>query len=393
MTSKIQSLGVALLATSCTGRADVCDGAKSGDACRWAGTGEQGLNRENPKLDRLDSLLNQPTHITFAPDGRAYITDWNNHMIRRVEHDQTLVRVVGTEYEGDGSPEMEDRLPVCAPAGIVGTDVALNHPTQTTFGPDGMLYIAAWHNNKIRALDIPSGIVKTVAGNFYGFTGDGGQACAATFSQPSSLVFGPDATLYIADQRNVRIRTITPDGVISTIAGDGHFGNVGDGGPMALAEFGWDTSDTPPVSGGFALADDTLYVADSGNNRIRRINLSTGIIDCIGGLSAQAGYSGDGGPAVDATFNWPLFIALGPDNRLYIADRSNHAVRAIDLATGQIETVVGNGTKCDTTVETCPDRALATEMQLNDPYGVAFDATGNLYVADTDNHRIIKVIR
>ena len=135
-----------------------------------------------------------------------------------------------------------------------------------------------------------------------------------------------------------------------------------------------------------------LYVADSLNNRIRRINLDTGIVDCIAGGSSQAGYTGDGGPALQATFNFPMDIELGPDGRLYVADRYNYAVRAIDLVTGIVETVAG-GAKCDTSAERCAERAPARQIKLNEPYGIAFDPAGNLYIADTHNSRILKVAR
>jgi DNA-binding beta-propeller fold protein YncE len=396
MTRWTTSFGFALVLAlgACTDRSDVCDEAKPGEACRWAGTGQQGYNREHPTLDRLDSPLNQPSDVTFAHDGRGYITDWNNHMIRRVEHDQTLVRVVGTEYEGDGSPEMEDRLPACSPAGFIGNGVALNHPVQTRFNPaDGLLYIAAWHNNKIRTFDPKSGITMTYAGDFYGFTGDGGPACKALFNQPSSLAFEPDGTMFVSDQRNVRLRKIAPDGTISTIGGNGTEGNIGDGGPVQLAEFGWDTSNTPEIDGGLAIDDTYLYIADSRNHRIRRVDLATGVIDCIGNMSAQPGYTGDGGPAINATFNDPFGIALSPDHNLYIADRGNNVVRMIDLSSNIVTTVVGDGTLCDTSIEQCPDHAPALEMELNKPYGVSFDGSGHLYVADTFNHRVLKVLK
>jgi hypothetical protein len=220
-------------------------------------------------------------------------------------------------------------------------------------------------------------------------------ACASDsiFNQPSSITFGADHTLYTSDQRNVRIRKITPDGIINTIAGDGVIGNIGDGGPANTAEFHWDTKATPQVSGALLAEGNLLYVSDSGNYRIRRINLDTGMIDCIANSSAQLGYAGDGGPAISATFSWVMDLALGPDGRLYVADRDNHAIRAIDLTTGIVETVVGNGTSCDATVGECVDKAQAKDMQLNQPYGLGFDGDGNLYVADTFNHRIVKVIR
>ena len=389
-----RSIALMICLSACgTTSTDPCDGAKSGEACPYAGTGEQGYNRANEKLNRLDSRLNLPTDITFGPDGRAIIVDWNNHMLRRVEKDDRLLRIAGDDYEGDGDPALADTTPACNPAGALGSTVALNHPNQATFGPDGLLYISAWHNNKIRTFDPDSGIVKTIAGSFYGYSGDGMPACMATFNQPSSIAIAPDGTMYLADQRNVRIRAIKTDGSIYTLAGKGMYGNAGDGGPAILAEFGFDTSNTPQVSGGVAFADNFLYIADSNNYRIRRINLETNIIDCIGGASATAGYSGDGGPALNAQFAWPLGTRIGPDGRLYIADRDNHAVRAIDLTSGIVTTVIGDGSSCDTSATKCPDRAPALEMELNQPYGLGFDGDGNLYVADTFNNRIIKVMK
>jgi sugar lactone lactonase YvrE len=373
---------------------DPCASAKPGEACRWAGTGERGFNAANPTAGRTEARLYFPMDLTFGPDGRAYIADWNNHMIRRVEQDQSLRVVVGTDYEGDGPPEMEDRLPVCNPKGALGTTVALNHPSEVRFGPDGLLYISAWHNNKIRVLDTVTGMVKTIAGDFYGYSGDNGPACAAVFNQPKSIDFDPDGTIYTVDQRNVRIRKITPppERIVTTIAGTGVLGNAGDGGQAIDAQFGFETTATPRPSGALVKQGNVLYLADSMNNRIRRIHLDSGIIDCIAGQSAEAGYSGDGGPATAATFNFPMDLELGPDGRLYVADRYNNAIRAIDLTSGIVETVAG-GTSCKTEKETCPDRAPAKEIGLNQPYGIAFDGDGNLFIADTENSRILEVVK
>jgi sugar lactone lactonase YvrE len=365
-----------------------------GTACVWAGIGERGYNIEDPTAGRLDSKLYFPEDLTFGADGRAYIVDWNNHRIRRVEANNDLVDVMGTDYEGDGPPEMEDRLPVCAPAGAIGTTVATNHPTDVEFGPDGKLYIASWHNNKIRIYD-PATDMVTAIGNGYGFLGDGGWACQALFNQPKALAIAADGTIYTIDQRNVRIRRITPGfttGTIDTIAGDGTVGSIGDGGPASAAQFGFEIGTTPRPAGALVLDGRTLYVADSLNNRIRRINLDTGMIDCIAGTSA-AGYSGDGGPAISATFNYPMDIELGPDGRLYVDDRYNYVVRAIDLGTGIVETVAGSGTMCDVSLGACPNQVPAREMAFYEPYGIAFDPAGNLYVADTHNHRIVRIAR
>jgi hypothetical protein len=146
---------------------------------------------------------------------------------------------------------------------------------------------------------------------------------------------------------------------------------------------------------GVAVAKDgAVFVSDAGeNNRIRRIDMSTNIIDCIAG-KLEAGYSGDGGAAIDAQLNYPSDIELGPDGRLYIADRFNHVIRAMDLVTGTIETVAGTGQMCD--VEDaggCPDELPARQVGLKEPYGIAFDAAGNLYIADTHNSRILRVAR
>jgi len=393
MTSR--SIGLVLVAMAggaCGTEAEPDPCAEPGMACNWAGIGERGFNIADPTAHRLKSKLYFPEDLTFGPDDRAYIVDWNNHRIRRVEKDGSLHVVIGTDYEGDGPPEMEDRLPLCNPTGAPATTVALNHMTDVEFGPDGKLYMAAWHNNKIRVFDPETEIMTSLAGDGYGYAGDNGPACRSLFNQPKTIVFAPDGTLYTIDQRNVRIRKIATDAArtISTIAGTGTVGDGGDGGLASAAQFGFEIGTTPRPAGALVLDGRTLYVADSLNNRIRRINLDTGIVDCIAGTGA-AGHTGDGGPALAATFNFPSDMELGPDGRLYIADRMNHAVRALDLTTGTVDTVAGTGKRCDTANEDCPDHVAAREVSFNEPYGVAFDAAGDLYVADTHNSRIVKV--
>lgn len=383
------TLGVATLGCGSDGK-DSCN--EPGTACVWAGTGFRGFNIDKPNANRLDSLLYFPEDLTFGPDGRAYIVDWNNHRIRRVEKDGKVTVVMGTDYEGDGPPEMNDRLPECSPAGAPGTTVAMNHMTDVEFGPDGKLYVAAWHNNKIRILDTATGIT-TAIGNGYGYAGDGGMACNALFNQPKSIVFGDDGTLYTIDQRNTMIRALTTDGMIKPIAGKQNAPGFSDGkDSQALdAQFGFETGTTPRPTGSLVIIGRMLYVADSVNNRIRRIDLDTGVIGTIAG-KADAGYSGDGGAMLDAQFHFPSDMELGPDGRLYIADRYNHVVRALDLASNTVETVAGSGETCDTFDVDCPVDGLgAREFAMNEPYGLAFDGAGDLFIADTHNHRIIKV--
>jgi sugar lactone lactonase YvrE len=384
------ALGVTVVGGACA-EDDLCN--EPGTACVWAGIGERGFNIQNPDAHRLKSKLFYPEDMTFGPDGRAYIMDWNNHRIRRVEADDTMTVVVGTDYEGDGPPEMEDRLPLCNPAGALGDTVAMNHMTDAQFGPDGLLYIAAWHNNKIRVFDPATNMLTSLAGDGYGYRGDGGPACKAIFNQPKTVEIAPDGTIYTIDQRNVRVRKIAPDAArtITTVAGDGTVGSLGDGGLALDAQFGFEIGTTPRPAGALVLDGRTLYVADSLNNRIRRIDLDTGVVDCIAGKT-QPGYSGDGGPALDAQFFFPSDMERGPDGRLYIADRYNNAVRALDLTTGIVETVAG-GHRCESEQHQCPTRAAALDMGFNEPYGIEFDAAGNLYVADTHNSRIVRIAR
>ena len=377
---------------ACSDGADPC--TQSGTACVWAGVGERGYNIENPKAHRLESKLYAPQDLTFGPDGRAYIVDWNNHRIRRVESNDSLVDVVGTDYEGDGAPEEEDRLPLGAPAGAPGTTVAMNHMTDAMFGPDGKLYIGAWHNNKLRVFDPATDVVTVLAGDGYGFAGDNGPSHSALFNQPKAVAVAPDGTVYTNDQRNLRIRKIAPDGIITTIAGNGTFGNAGDGGPALDAEWGFDNNPTPHPSASLLVVGEVLYVADSMNNRIRKIDLATTIVSHVAGDPAGApGYAD--GAANDARFDFPMDLELGPDGKLYVADRSNNAVRTVDLASGAVETIAGTAEPC-ASFNDCVDATdglPARETTLNQPYGIELDAAGNLYIADTNNHRILKVTR
>jgi sugar lactone lactonase YvrE len=362
-------------------------------ACTWAGVkGSRGFNGDG--IDRRETWFGFVSDLTFAPDGRAWVLDWNNHRVRRVEADQTLQTVMGTDYEGDGPPGQIDRLPVGNPEGAPADTVALNHPTDIEFLSDGTVVLAAWHNNKIRIMDPETGIVTVVAGDGYGYTGDDGPAYEALFNQPKALAIDSRDRIYTNDQRNQRIRLIDDSDPpsITTIAGTGVKGFSGDGGPALQAQFGFDQGTTPLPSGSLVLRDHELFVADSLNHRIRRIDLDTGMIETIAGNGVE-GYSGDGGPALQASFNQPLDIELGPDGRLYVADTFNNAIRAIDLESGIVEHVAGNGQHCERTINCYEEDDLvsADELQLSEPYGIAFDEEGALYIADTNNSRIVRL--
>ena len=372
---------------------DPCDDAP-GSVCTWAGVkGQRGYNGDG--LDRQESWLAFPSDLTFDPQGAPWIVDWNNHRIRRVEADGTLTTTIGNDQEGDGSPGETDRLPVGNPSGADAQDVSLNHPTDIEFAPDGTVVLAAWHNNKIRVMDPDSGVLTVLAGDSYGYSGEGTPAWQAVFNQPKAIVVDDDGGIILTDQRNQRVRRIEPDGerLIRTIAGVGTLGYTGDGGPALAAEFAFDGGVTPTPSGALALRGNELFVADSENHRIRRIDLESGEITCIAG-DGEAVAFGDGGAALDASLGYPRDIEFGPDGRLYVADGSANSVRAIDLGSGMIDRVAGTGEACEGYFN-CFEEAeggSALDLRFSDPYGIAFDAEGRLYVADTNNSRIVRIV-
>ena len=186
----------------------------------------------------------------------------------------------------------------------------------------------------------------------------------------------------------VRIRRIDTAGVIDTIAGTGEAGYAGDGGPALEAQFAWAVGSNPNPSGGIVHHQGKLYVSDTENDAIRVIDLATGMIDAFAG-TGQQGYGGDGGPAIDALLNGPRDLEIGPDGHLYFAETDSGVIRAVDLETLEIRTVVGTGELGLSDEEPL----VATAFPLRRPFGLAFDPEGNLYVTDTLNSRIVKVAR
>jgi RHS repeat-associated protein len=257
----------------------------------------------------------------------------------------------------------------------VGCGGPVCEPFAVAAGPDGSLYIADAPNKQIRRVD-PDGIITTVAGGGTGGLGDGGPATQATLFNPSDVAVGQDGSLYIADSSNQRVRRVDPSGIITTVAGTGVNGFSGDGGPAIEAQIS--------SPGGIALGPDgSLYIADSGNNRVRRIG-TDGIITTVAGNGLQL-FGGDGGLATQAELNHPERLALGPDGSLYIADRGNSRVRQISPA-GIITTFAGNGIG-----GYGGDGLAATDAQLNTPRGIALGPHGSLYIADSFNHRVRRV--
>jgi hypothetical protein len=199
----------------------------------------------------------------------------------------------------------------------------------------------------------------------------------------------------VADTRNFRVRRISAEtGNIETVAGSGARGAGGDGGPPLEAQFSFQKGldqmgpfgDNPEPGGALALdAQGRLYIADTENHRIRRVDFAANVIDVVAGTGTP-GFSGDGGPATSAELNYPRDIEIGPDGRLFIADADNQRVRVVDPATGTITTVAGNGA-----YGFSGDGGPAREASLGRPFGVAL-WKGDLYVTDTMNNRIRRVV-
>jgi sugar lactone lactonase YvrE len=267
---------------------------------------------------------------------------------------------------------------------------SLRDPSGVTVDQVGNIYIADTDNNVIREVNKTSGIITTVVGNGQiGYSGDGGPAINASLASPSGLAINAKGELFIADSGNNVIRKIDVSGTISTVAGSANQSNedvspsdnIGDEG-LAINAVLWNPT-------AVAIdADGNLFIADTNNNRIRRVDAVTQQISTIAGNGSQ-GYFGDGAPAASATVCLPGGLAVDTNRNLFIADTCNNVIRRIDSATQIISTVAGGGSNPG--VDTLGDGGPATEAQLFSPCGIAVDAMGNLYIADTFNNLVRQV--
>jgi sugar lactone lactonase YvrE len=302
--------------------------------------------------------------IAVDRKGNIYIARRANNIISRVDTKGNMTRFAGTGefgFDGDGGK---------------ATDAKLKIPAGLTFDKKGNLYIADRNNHRVRKVDT-RGIITTIAGNgTAGFSGDGGKATEAMLKHPSGIVTDDKGNIYISDRSNDRIRVVNSKGIISTIAGNGMDGFKGDSGPATKAQ----------LSRPFGLALDkkgNLYIADRGNNRVRRVN-PQGIIHTVAGDGGFF-FMGDNGPAYRASIAGPTGVAVDKNGVLYIADRNNNRVRSVDTQ-GMIRTVAGTGQQ-----HYNGDSELARDSNLYLPFGVALDADDNLLVIDRSHYRIRQI--
>jgi sugar lactone lactonase YvrE len=256
----------------------------------------------------------------------------------------------------------------------------LRQPQGLYVDAGGDLYFADTNNHAIRMVSFATGIITTVAGTgTAGETGDGGPATSAQLRAPQDVFVALNGDLYIADTGNDKIRKVTAaTGVISTIAGIGTAGSTGDGGPATSAEL-----NTP--SGIVAAPNGDFYIGDYGSHKIRKVVAATGIISTYAG-SGPAGYTGDGGPATAARLRQPQGMALAANGDLYFADTSNDVVRKVTASTGIITTVAGTGV-----AGYSGDGGPATAAQLRTPEAVSLTTSGDLLVAERGNNRIRRI--
>jgi sugar lactone lactonase YvrE len=256
----------------------------------------------------------------------------------------------------------------------------LRSPTRVAIDSSGNIYIADYANNRIRMVKSATGVISTLAGTgTAGYSGDGGQASAAAISSPYGIAVDTSGNVYFSDLGNSRIRKVNTTGVISTIAGNGTAGYAGDGGAATSAELDNPTGIAVDASG-------NIYIADSGNFRIRKVTVASGnTIGTIAG-TGTSGYNGDGIAATSAEIMSVFGVSVDSSGNVYLADHGASRIRKITLSTGLISTVGGNGT-----ASYAGDGGLATSAEINDPSGLCVDAAGNIFFADTMNGRIRKV--
>ena len=329
-----------------------------------AGTGEAGYTGDAGPA--MKAKISNPFDVCLDSEGNLYFSESGNHVIRRVD---AKTGVIST-YAGTGKKGF-------AGDGGLATQAQLNDPYGIEFDADGNLYIVDRLNYCIRKV-AKDGKVSTVAGTGgkSGYMGDGGPAAQAGFKEPNGLCLDHKGKLYIADVADQRVRVLDLEsGKIDTFAGNGKKVQAGDGGPVKDAS----------LMGPRAVAigpDGNLYICEREGNAIRRVDVKKGTIERVAG-TGKKGYSGDGGAALEATFNGPKELDIDKEGNIYVVDTENQAIRRIDAKSRKISTVAGTGKLGNT-----GDGGPAVNATLGRPHGVTVGPKGEVYIGDTLSHRI-----
>jgi sugar lactone lactonase YvrE len=392
--------------------------ASTGIITTIAGVGTSGFAGDNGPA--TSSKLNDPQAVIVGPNGNIYITDTGNVRIRMIDHTTGIITTVAgngvASYSGDNGP---------------ATSASISYAGELAIDASGNIYIADYMNSRVRRVDSATGVITTVAGNgTAGFSGDGGLATQAMLSMPVGVLIDATGNLIISDSNNNRLRKVDlSTGKISTIVGTGVSGfndgpalSVQLASPQGLAKdaagnificeytnrrirkFNGNTVSTVVGNGGFGgdgglatkaslrrpngvAIDPTgnLFISDTENNRIRKIDKNTGNISTVAG-DGKGQFSGDGGPAINARVFSPYGIIFDKDGNLFFVDHGNYRVRKIDKTSGLISTIAGNGF-----IGNSGDNGLATNASFKSPTNVAVDSLGNIFISDPYDSKIRRV--
>ena len=329
----------------------------------FAGTGTAGSTGDGGQATA--ATFNATHSIWSDASGNTYIADVNNHKIRIVNPAGIVSTFAGTGVAGSSGD------------GFPATNATIQSIFSIVTDATGNLYFADNVSNRVRMINT-SGIISTIAGTgTAGSLGDGGPATAAQLSGPGGLSFDQVGNLFIGDGNNNKVRKISPSGIITTYAGTGVLGSSGDGSLAILATLSHPNYLHCDGSG-------NLYVADNGNSKIRKID-AFGVITTVAG-TGTSGALGDGGPATAAQLSFPGGVALDGAGNIYIAGDGNQKIRIVYASSGIINTYAGTGT-----AGYSGDGGAPATAKLNTPVDVYFDNNGNLFIADNANNAIRKI--
>ncbi len=338
-----------------------CAPGRAGSVSTVAGTGEKGFAGDGGPA--VAAQLNNPFGLGRGPDGALYVCDTDNQRIRRIAPDGTISTVAGNGshgWSGDGGP---------------AAAAALNEPYELAWDKAGNLYFVERMNHAVRRIDAKTGVISTVAGTGKpGFGGDGGPAVAAQLNQPHSLAFDAEGRLCVCDILNHRIRRIDlRSGRIETWAGTGEKKTARDGSRITGS----------PLHGPRALAfgaDGTGWLALREGNALLRLDRD-GTFRRVAG-TGKSGFTGNGGPALEATLSGPKGVSLDKAGHVYLADTESHSIRVYDPVKKTLDLLVGDGQKGDG-----PD-GDPLRCRLARPHGVYVDADGSVFIGDSEAHRV-----